>query len=164
MNLRFNFWFINTQLSHSPLLLVLLSSGAARLIQMGSQLQNPRVHHGNTCTPGICKSYSLVCVQLKEKPMTNPTSSDLANFISSGAKQHGYATTRTTPVYESCSLKLLSPVKHKRVLRKTNLDEVAQLTQPNPADLCNSACSRSKMLPNGTAATAAIALQSTLRY
>ena len=29
LNLRFNFWFTNTQLSHSPLLLVLLSLQAA---------------------------------------------------------------------------------------------------------------------------------------
>lgn len=130
---------------------------------MGCQLKNPRVHHRNTCTPGIRKSYSLACVQLKEKPMTNPTSSDLANFISSGVKQHGYATASTAPVWEGCSLKLLSPVKHKGVLRKTNLAEAVQLTRPNPADLCSPARSRSKLPPNGAAA-AAIALPSALRH
>lgn len=84
--------------------------------------------------------------------MTNPTSSNLANFISSGVKQHRYTPMRTAPVQEGCSL--LSPVKYKLVLRKTNLAEVEQLTQPNPADPCSSARSRPTLPPNRAAAAA----------
>lgn len=79
--------------------------------------------------------------------MTNATSSDLANFVSSGAKQHGYATTKTNPTLEGCSLKLLSPDEHKQVLRKTSLAEAVQLTRPNLAELHSSARSRSKLPP-----------------
>ncbi|KAK4820410.1 hypothetical protein QYF61_026246, partial [Mycteria americana] len=107
-------------------------------------------------------SEEAACSNLKEKPMTSPTSSDLANFISSGVKQHGYATRRTAPVYKGCGLKLLSPVEHEQALSKTNLAEVVQLAQPNSADLCSSAQSRSKMPPKGAAA-AAVALRSALR-
>lgn len=112
---------------------------------------NTQIHHWNTrysWNMGI----TLFCVQLKEKPVTNPTSSDLANAISTEEGKQ-----MDTLLQELCSprnvqLEVLRPIKHQQAWRKSSLAEEVQLPGPSPAELCSPApagpnCPQRDLLP-----------------